>query len=591
MRPELAAWRRDCAGVALAVLLVLVFQASGGFSALGNLQGDNDSLLRLVQIRDLMAGQAWFDPQQYRMGSEGGFTMHWSRFVDAPVAAIMIVTGSVGGAAAGETAALIAWPLMTYALSLVCLVFAVRRFAGGDAVFPAVVIGGVNIYMLGIFLPAALDHHNIQLALTLAVIAGLLAAPAQRAAAPLAGTCAALMMAVGAETLPYVAAGGLAAALLFLIGGERERATAAGFGLAFAFVSALAFAATVPPVNWFQVACDSFSAAQLSIAVLGGTGLALASAVPAVRRSFTGRFAALGLVAVCTGGLMLAVFPQCLADPYAGLDPRLRTYWLSAVTEAQSLASILAKDPVMAASYYATPLLAAGLIAVRVWHAGWSRPLAIVALFLGAAILVSVWQVRGAMFSISIAAIPLAAWVAGWRKRVRGSERAMASVRLCLVWLLSFSLTWDLAIGGAANLFGSTPAEIDPAAACYAEKDYAALAALPPQTVLAVSNLGAPILKMTPHRTLAGPYHRNDVGNLLAQSMFFAEADEARELLRRNSVTLVVHCSGNPESRLFNGWAPSGLLATLSSGHVPDWLDPVPDSGPLQVFHVIGSGE
>ena len=49
--------------------------------------GDNDSLLRLVEIRDLLGGQGWFDLHQYRMGPPGGFVMHWSRLVDAPIAA------------------------------------------------------------------------------------------------------------------------------------------------------------------------------------------------------------------------------------------------------------------------------------------------------------------------------------------------------------------------------------------------------------------------------------------------------------------------------------------------------------------------
>ena len=62
--------------------------------------GDNDSLLRLVQIRDLIGGQGWFDLHQYRMGPDGGFVMHWSRLVDAPIAAIMLAVAAVTGSMA-----------------------------------------------------------------------------------------------------------------------------------------------------------------------------------------------------------------------------------------------------------------------------------------------------------------------------------------------------------------------------------------------------------------------------------------------------------------------------------------------------------
>ena len=66
-----------------------------GFPTLPTATGDNDSLLRLVEIRDLIGGQGWFDLHQYRMGPQGGFVMHWSRLVDAPIAAIILVVVSI----------------------------------------------------------------------------------------------------------------------------------------------------------------------------------------------------------------------------------------------------------------------------------------------------------------------------------------------------------------------------------------------------------------------------------------------------------------------------------------------------------------
>ena len=105
---------RSAADVLLALacgLFLLLFHAASGFPTLDALNGDNDSLLRLVQIRDLIGGQGWFDLHQYRMGPDGGFVMHWSRLVDAPIAAIMLAGAAVTGSMAiGETVALIAWP-------------------------------------------------------------------------------------------------------------------------------------------------------------------------------------------------------------------------------------------------------------------------------------------------------------------------------------------------------------------------------------------------------------------------------------------------------------------------------------------------
>ena len=43
------------------------------------------------QVRDWMAGQSWFDVVQHRLNPPLGVDMHWSRLVDAPIAAIMSV--------------------------------------------------------------------------------------------------------------------------------------------------------------------------------------------------------------------------------------------------------------------------------------------------------------------------------------------------------------------------------------------------------------------------------------------------------------------------------------------------------------------
>ena len=38
---------------------------------------DNDDIMRLVEVRDLLGGQSWFDMMQYRLGLADGTLMHW----------------------------------------------------------------------------------------------------------------------------------------------------------------------------------------------------------------------------------------------------------------------------------------------------------------------------------------------------------------------------------------------------------------------------------------------------------------------------------------------------------------------------------
>ena len=67
--------------------------------------------------------------------------------------------------------------------------------------------------------------------------------------------------------------------------------------------------------------------------------------------------------------------------------------------------------------YYVTPALALIVLGIRLRKGGTAAEWTLTA-FLIAAFAVSVWQVRGATFSVPLAAIALAAWVGAWRQRI-----------------------------------------------------------------------------------------------------------------------------------------------------------------------------
>ncbi|TIV65425.1 MAG: GtrA family protein, partial [Mesorhizobium sp.] len=110
-----AAWKSDLVLALLAALLALAADAWAGFGQLTDAGGDNDNLLRLVEVRDLLAGQGWFDLHQYRMGLEGGFVMHWSRLVDAPIAVIVLAASALTGSRPlAEDVAQVLWPALLF---------------------------------------------------------------------------------------------------------------------------------------------------------------------------------------------------------------------------------------------------------------------------------------------------------------------------------------------------------------------------------------------------------------------------------------------------------------------------------------------
>lgn len=583
------------AGIAIAVTLAfLAFHAVRAFPSLADSKGDNDSLLRLVQVRDLLAGQSWFDLTQYRMGLDGGFVMHWSRLVDLPIAGLVLVVG--------EQAALVIWPLLLLGLSLFLIIRAADLIGGAPAVLPAVVTGALALHFVNVFLPGALDHHNAQLALALgaayALMVGLRDGAASGSTSPggaggVAGICAALMLAIGMEAAPYAAVACGVAAVCYLAGGDAPIRLARGFGLAFAGVAAASFVATVPSQDWLAATCDALSLPQGALAVLGGGGLALATLMPILRRTVWTRLGALAALGVIVAVVAISAFPQCLADPYADLDPVLRQYWLSSVTEAQPLGALVrAGELGTIAGYYATPMIALTILALQAVRGRLTRETAVLFAFLAVAVAVSCWQVRGGVFSVTLAAIVLAAWIGRARTLALARPAAAAQLGMAASWIVSISLLWQLTgvalEPGDARAATETESAAGSDATCYALADHGALAQLPIGTVLTISNLGSTVLHETAHRVLNGPYHRNNEGNRAALDILMAEPGGAEAAARGLGIDYVALCPGNAETQALARWAPDGFLKTLLDGATPDWLAVVEgtQTAPLRIFQV-----
>ncbi|WP_292095902.1 GtrA family protein, partial [Mesorhizobium sp.] len=415
-------------------------------------------------------------------------------------------------------------------------------------------------------------------------------APFRRSAALLSGLCAGLTLAVGMETAPYVATLGACAAVLFIVD-ERERQTARGFGIGFAAIALVVLVATIPPSAWGVAECDAFSAFQFVIAALSGFGLAAIAGLPG-QSTAKRRFLSMSALAVAIAAVALLFFPQCLASPYAGMDERIRTYWLNDVVEAQPFLSVAVNEPKLMAARYVTPFIAILLIGLQLRSRRLRREETLTAVLLIVAFAVSLWQVRGSTFSVAFAVLPLSTWIAGVRLQASAAHSWRVSIRIAAAWLVSLNATWAGVAVAAQSVVQKAPAKInsdaDHALTCGKASDFGDLAGMPATTVLASSNLGSPILMFTGHRALAGPYHRNVGGNLAMLDAFMGAPDAARAIVEREHVGLVAICRGNSEELSLAAQAPTGLAARLLKRDVPDWLelDDATASKPVEIYRV-----
>src|SRR5919202_588801 len=74
---------------------------------------DPDDAMRLLQVRDWLGGQSWWDVTQYRLNPPFGGPMHWSRYIDLPIAGVELLFRPLVGQYNAETAALVIVPMLT----------------------------------------------------------------------------------------------------------------------------------------------------------------------------------------------------------------------------------------------------------------------------------------------------------------------------------------------------------------------------------------------------------------------------------------------------------------------------------------------
>ena len=413
--PRLPMRLRSCAEAPLAwcLLAALFLVAStllGPGPSLMDWLGDTDDAVRLVMVREFLAGAPWFDTTVPRIGAPSPLVSHWSRLIDLPLAGLIALATPIFGSGGAELATRTVWPALLYLALAFVVVREVHRRAGPWAAAAALVLIATSVTALAQFRPGRIDHHN---AMILCTVAGLLLLIRSLEAPRLGWTAGALLglaLAIGYEPLALVIPAFGLAALVALLRPER------GAGVARAAVAATAvlFAAvalTIPPARWLDVHCDALS---LNLAVLALPCAAALWAALAVRGHAAVRFAIAGL-GLGTGAVLYAALePACLAGPFGQVDAAVAPIWLDHVLETKSILYFAAHHPGHALGLVA--FVTAGAAAqVLLWHRSRDAGHALAAGILVLAAALGCWQVK---------LMPYACWLCGAAACDRGHALA-----------------------------------------------------------------------------------------------------------------------------------------------------------------------
>lgn len=560
---------------------------------------DNDDVMRLVQVRDLLAGQSWFDLTQYRLGLDGGTLMHWSRLVDLPIALLIRFFAQIVPMEQAEALALLVWPFLLILPLMAAVAIAARRIGDDVTMHLALLLTSVFVITGNRFLPGSIDHHNLQLVLVATIAAGLIDPSRGIAGHALAGFAAAAAIAIGAETTPFVAAACAAVGILWALEGADYAGAARAFSLTLLVSLSAFFFATVPPAQYAVVTCDSLSIGFYAVVGIGAASLFIATQLPGMR-DLRLRVAAIAITGVLVFIGALTIAPSCLQNPLNELDPLLHSLWLSGVVEAQSFRDQFAKEPSAFGGFYAVGFFAICVCLFRILNQDRARTHAIALALVAVCWLIALVQVRGAIFANLLAIPPLALLIGELRRKSRQEPDQLGTGLLfALAAFLSVPSAWALFgvlfVEGTAGVtnrmkgLAQTPSETAAGnAACDMATGFATLNRLPTGVVVAASDMGPEILRYTQHRALSGPYHRNQGGMLTELHIGLAEPEEAAAFLRGAGATILVFCPDFPQTQKIALSKEDGLYAAMMKGEVPAYLRRVPVDGPsgMQIYRV-----
>jgi hypothetical protein len=561
----------------VSVILAVKLKAAGHY-------GDTDDAMRLVMVRDLLGGQGWYDPLIRRLQPPEGLYMHWSRLLDGGLAAAMALLGAVLPAQKAELWVRVAWPLAWIFPAVAAALVIARNLGERSAVVLTAVLLVSNLAIYQQFVPGRIDHHNVQIVMTLIALAGASAVARQRLLAAVAGAATGLGLAVGLEALAFEALIGASFALRLTL--DRRAAPAAGaYGLALALTTATVFVLQTPPWRWSLSFCDALALNTVGALMIAGVGLWLA-ALAASRGAGPLRVAVLvcaGLVALLAYGVL---DPACLHGPFAHVDPLVQRLWLDRVQEVQPLWSVwrILRDGAVQASVLLVLSAVGGFyLILRQWPSPKAELILTLVVFAAAAVMaVLVWRMMSYAFWVGLPLLgaALSRFAVRWLRNLLLPSVLIAS-------LLSPAL---LGAAATAAVKRVAPRQHEDAwrknlQACFAPAAFRELAALPPGRVLAPPDIGPFILLFTPHSAMTAPYHRMWRAMLSAHDALDGPPgpDEAR--VRALGARYIVDCSG-----LALMSAAGGLDARLRQGQIPPWLRRLsPPAAPLQIYAVVGA--
>ncbi|TXC73485.1 hypothetical protein FSZ31_01670 [Sphingorhabdus soli] len=550
---------------------------------------DGDDALRLVQVRDLMAGQSWFDTTQYRINPPAGGMMHWSRLIDLPIALSIRTLMLFVEQPVAERFVMALYPMALLGL----LFFAVKMWLSTYGSRPLTHVGlivlATSSTMLFQFAPMRIDHHSWQIILAVVVMGFAVRKPSATSGA-MAGLFMANYLSISIEGAAFMLVFGAIFAVDWILD-RRSGPRFLAYCAALAVASVLLVSITKGPWTLGASYCDALSLPYTSAlcALAAATAIAwrvFGDARPIHRMAILAIGGIAGLIAF---GLSDA---SCFAGPFEALDPKVRLLWYQNVKEGLP---IWDQSQLRQLHLFGPVIVALG---GTIW--AWVRAedeasrhrwrTTLFALIGGTAIAVMVFRT---MSVAHIYAIPGIAWLIvmlGHKARQLGSPIIRVAATLAVLAMAPLIVNWVAMVflsAGKPDTAVTVAAKPDPTlkrvVSCLDGGSLDQLRALPPALLFAPLDVSPFLLAYSPHSVVATGHHRNQRAMREVIDGYLLPQSEARKVIEASGARYLAACQNAPEFYNFRYMSHDGLAADLYRGKVPDWLEAIQPPGDSRI--------
>jgi hypothetical protein len=539
----------------------------------GDLVSDPDDYMRMAQVHDWLAGQSWFDVSQRRINPPFGGDMHWSRWLDVPIAAMYLAGSTFLKPGQADQFAFIITPILLLALLMVVMASITRKLTNDTVALVAIFLIPTFPLLMRQFLPGRIDHHSWQILMAALALWGVLH-KSQVKGGIIIGVALGFWMHVSIEGLPFAAAfGGLLAFLHFFpqfsTHGPRDMRLP-WFAGALTVSSGLLLASTRTSSALSTVYCDAVAWPLVAAMATSTFGILFAVRIFAHRQI---AMLTVAMAAALGAAIYVGASGSCALDPFGNLSPLVRSFWHETITEGLPIHR--------QAAAIITLLLFVPLIACLALRLSWAKcdasakkicgSLAFLLLF---ATLMSLYVQRtGAvaqLFAVPLFGL-LVMKIVDWAKQIRAMPVRVlvtASLLVCLLPMTAFFAGSLVFAAPKKNLTIVADKTLRPCST-------AELQRLPKGRIFTTMAAGPDILFHTQHSVFVSGYHRNHVQMDRLIATMLGAPESAEKPLRAAAIDYVVICPSHFETKSYLASGKANFAASLLSPTHPDWLLPV----------------